>query len=470
MTSHRIILSVFIIAIVASFTAVIFHIFFWDPCQGMCDIPEYRTSKEEIITKEEQRLEPQAYVLKNGMRVFLLPTKFDDDEVQLRLISLNGYTGLDPSKRASAELALDIAWESGLDGLNSDQIAAKLYENGIELTSKIQPFYARIDASMNSDSLSKFLKMTKYVMQNARITEEGLQATKKKFKRTIRSKTKRREKDFEEIFKEYNQPNWKFLRTIREHQLVKMDLSSANQFLKDILSRPSEMILVIVGDFDKTTVIKEIEDSLGTIDNNTEKKTLIEFKPDVTFPKGVTKKTFELKQNTDLLTRITLPIRQNVTFEKMYSLEFLTDLIEERLRNELQQKEGTTFGIDVGFEFPLYPHLDGAWIVIQYRTTADKQEIVTEHIISNLKQLKKNNTSQNEINNVRKFILQSDEFWQLNNEYWVDNLSNYGMWNWPIETAAEKKNHLLALTPIQIEDIIKTYFNLDDYTIVIGKP
>lgn len=447
------------------------YYFLQDPCAGQCTLPPYEEISH-LSTSNDIKIEPKSYILANGIRAYVLPTTFDDeDQVQVRIISLRGYADEKPEKRGSAELSMDMAWESGVANKNLDQISALLYEEGIDLNSKVFPFYTKLEASFPKDKLDRFFTLATTFINDAHVTESGAETVRSRMARSVAERNHSRGVDFDDIAKNIFFPHARQLQAINVHDVNNVNAKDADAFVHQVLADPSKFIVLVIGDVKPEKVLDELNETIG--------KSVPKTKPEPSYfdwkhisTNGVKEKryTFPIHQHGEGLTRIVFPLHIAIDNKTMPGIEFLSNLLEERLRKLLKFKTGSSYGIDVSYEFPLYPHLKPATLTVQFRALPKDNEEIISMIMHNLKELKKQGASTNDIHLVHHFIAQSDDYWKHNNEYWLDVMSNYAMWEWPLETLTEEKEPLLNLTSDDINQVIEKALNLDDYVIVIGKP
>ncbi|MFA6915854.1 MAG: insulinase family protein [Parachlamydiales bacterium] len=438
------------------------YYFFTDPCQGQCSIPPIKDeaplpaiSKAAFVTK--------SYTLPNGIKLFVLPTTFEPDEVSVRVIASRGYADESPRARASAELAIEMAWESGVNGKTSDQISATLYAEGIELTSKVYPFFTVMEATLPTEKMDKFFTLASTFIQNAHITSKGSDAIKQKIWKNLEEKADARTVDLDDLLKEQLYPALPQLQSLRLSDLQILNPHDANIFLRKTISNPKNYTIVVVGDIEPETAYQLLKEHLGQWKPLAQiNASEFEVPSQESLPiKGQTQKSFNLHQKGDGFTKLVFPLKITVTQESIRTIDFLANLVEERLRTLLKEKTGSYQGIDVSYEFPLYPHLTPVVLSIQYRSAFNINQEIIELILKNLRELTTKGPSKEEYEMVNLYLGQADEYWRKNNEYWLEMLSNYGLWNWPVNDLTSDVT--LQVNEKDVNEMIFNVFDINDY-------
>lgn len=441
-----------------------YHLF-RDPCQGQCSIPPI-SDKTPEAPLSSSAFQVSTFKLSNGTLLYVLPTSFEPNETSVRILSSRGYADERSTARGSAELALEMAWESGINNKNSDEIFATLYEEGIELSSRVYPFYTVMDATFSSEKLDKFFSLAAIFVQKASVNSKGAEAIKHKIWKNLEEKERSRSVDIDDLLKEQLFPNDSRLQSLKLKDLQTVNAKDANEFLQKILSNPAEDIFIVVGDADPEKVYKELKNQLEQW-----KPPIVNTKSEFDFPteetaliRGQFQKAFNLHQKGDGFTKLIFPLHVHVTPTSIKSIDFLANLIEERLRELLKEKIGSYQGIDVSYEFPLFPHLTPVVLSIQYRSPFEINQEIIELILKNLKELVVQGPTDEEYKMADEYLDQSEEYWRKNNEYWLGMLTNYSLWGWPVKDVIEDENK--KVDKDSVRELILHHLDVNNYIVL----
>jgi hypothetical protein len=371
--------------------------------------------------------------------------------------------------RPSGKLASQIAWESGMGGLTSDQMSVFLYEHSLDFAIKIKAFSREIEGTASTFGMEAFLDSIRVVFERPAFTEKAKEdalalATKAIIKANIDY-----EQVYEAVFTQVNAPSAIALRPLTLEDLKSVDMVKAEEFFHMCFANPADFICVIVGSFDLEETKKAVLGILGAIPQ-VEPPKKFNASGKVTFPPGVTNKVITLQGQSDCLTRVTFPLQMAINDKSVHLIEFICQIIEARIRSLLVAKMEYPYGVDVSYEFPLYPYLDNPWISIRYRSSEQHINMLKHMLLSELGLLQAKGASQSEIEAIKRYQSNSEEYWLKDHFYWVSVLSNYYLWNWDPAQIVKGEVEINELALPVINAALRDSLILGNYSVVTAKP
>ena len=408
-------------------------------------------------------------ILKNGMKVILKPTQFEEDEVMVHLSARGGFSSLEPKDRASGQLSAQIAWESGLGDMTSDQLSVHLYEQSLEMVVNVKPFSRVIEANGNEDNLEALFKLIYQIFTKPNFKKESYEKAIVKARQAIHKLAQDSGNLFEEAFKDVNTHNLYALRPLSMIDIDRADYEKSRQFFNESFSNPAEFICVIVGDFNTANVKKLVVDKFSVIPK-TKTQLSLQKHPSFQFPKGAVAKVVSLAKRQDSLTRITYPITAPIDHDKILKIELVCQIIQLKIRKAVKPFIEMTHGITVSYEYPLFPFQEFPWMTIQFHSSSKLVNLLTKKVISEIQSLRDAGPEQEEIDFVLKAQKNADTFWLRDNSFWVAALTNYYLWSWDPRGIMSPIGSIDHLSQEDVKMILQTYFNWNDYTVLSGQP
>ena len=125
-----------------------------------------------------------------------------------------------------------------------------------------------------------------------------------------------------------------------------------------------------------------------------------------------------------------------------------------------------SYGVDVSYEFPVYPFLDNPWISIRYRCEQKILSSLKEIVISELRRLQAKGTTSVDVAKIKKLEEGGQEFWLKDDFYWVSMLTNYYLWGWNPEKIDYKNKSIRNLSVEAINSLIKNAITLNNYSVI----
>jgi zinc protease len=431
--------------------------------------PAHQLAKSFIAQEKHlSSIDVDEIILSNGMRVLIRQMESDEDDVYIRLTAKGGYSILPTNQRASGQLASEIGWESGLGELSTDQLTVLLYENSVEYNPEIQPFSRFIEGSCDSHGVEAFLQLVNMTFTKQKFTREAFERVIKQTRESIKKSTGNSLNNFEEAFKRLNSQNASILNQLTEPDLLTVDFASSKEFYQRCFENPGDFVCVIVGNFERKRLDSWLSKYLGSIPRQ---HTLKPFTaPDkLPFPSGITQKTAVNQQRSECLTRITFPVSLQISESNIRLFEFTTQVIETRLKTVLRNHLDETLGLDVAYEFPLYPYFENIWLILQFRCGNNRSDAIKDMILKNLEILMTNGPLEEELNQAKNQLRETQEFWEKQPAYWIATLSNYALWNWNLSGISHGFEEEQKHSPQNIKELLKTILPLKNFTVLSTK-
>lgn len=422
-----------------------------------------------LFSEIREIAEIEAYQLRlaNGIEVLLKPLH-NSENILLKAVAIGGFSSLPPSDRASGKLAAKIAWESGFGPWTAAEVANQLLQSSIELKIDSTPFLRSIEGSTPPSGLEKLFQLIEQIYCSPRFDKAVLPTLAKKLHDSIELSKNDSEILFEEMVRSINSDELATLQPITKDDLGHLDFSKAEKFYVEQFLSTSGLQFIIVGDFKVEKIAPLIDRYLGSIEPKEynqknrapHKKTL----------KGIYKREIISPSLQDCFARLSFPLDLQLTEESWQHLEICSQMVETRLRRCFQKVLGSTQGIDVAYEFPYYPYKTPSWLTIQFRAPKHKVDRVIDLIQTEISSLSEKGPSDSEIEKVRRQHYYNDEFWLQHKRYWIEQLTNYYVWDLPLSAMVKDYENSPHYNANIVKTFIKQHLKTDQYTVVLAKP
>lgn len=409
--------------------------------------------------------------LSNEMTILLKPTQFENNEIFIKLEALGGYAALPPADRFSAEFASQIAWESGFGGKSADQISLYLYENSVGLEPKIQAFSRTIEGNSNKNGLDAFLNTVRMIFTEQQFTQEGLEAAYSKAKDSLEMLEWDYGWAYEAALLRVNTNGMSLMQPMSVEDLTKVNFNVAKNVFQKAFGDPGDFVCVIVGTFEIGQAKELISRYLGAIPKSKLGSFPKNYNPSLAFPQGITTNEIQLEASPEeSLTRLTFPLQISMNKNSMLQVAFVSQVIEQRLRQTIRERMSYAYGIDVSYEFPFYPLLNNPWISIRFRCDAKFVEAIRKIVLQELKELQDSGATEEDIKEIKMLEAGSNSFWLRDNFYWMSLLTDYYLWQWDLEWISEGPKMVQELSLKTVNELLKSSFSLKNYSVVTSKP
>lgn len=409
--------------------------------------------------------------LSNGMRVVVKPTNINSGEVFLQLIAPGGYSILDEEQKPSAMLAAKIALESGLGTYSANELAYILYRDAIDLNIRIEKTHRLIDVTSTPESLESVFRIFNLIFTENRLDQKALETVIAKEKESLSQRLIDPDHSFDVIQFALNTNHAKSLNPLSLKAIKKVDLKKAQEFFKRSFTNPSGFILAVVGDIDPKKAKPLIEKYLAVLENDPTVSELA-YPETPSFPSGVNHRVAPMRHKEDAYSKITIPLKIPLSLENIEVFDISNRLIERRLRNVILKETGKTYyGVDVGYELPLYPYHGYVWLTIQFYCPKDKLSVIERLIMEEVRKLRAEQAMEEEFANTLKHQRQIEQYWHKDDLFWQTKLVNYCLWKWDLSSIPSDPSKAYgALKPKDVTEFLGKAMTGDNYTLVTSVP
>lgn len=365
------------------------------------------------------------WTLSNQMKVCAHLTNSLDQEVRLQAFGEGGSFSVPTIDRTSAEISGDIAIESGIGTLNGGELNAHLYNIHAELSTNVLAYSHMIEGACPTEQLPTFLNLLHTLFAHPRFEKAALPPVIERELHVVRSQEADAESLFERARFMMNTRNASVFSPLTEESIKQADYDAAWKWYKGVFLVPQQMIVLIVGDYDAQALRQLVLRYLATIP--IAKNPLpLESCSKLPSPEGVEKIVITgrtLRELEPLIDISYFPPSQQLPFP-LRNWETVAQVMESALRTAFIKATGSTHGIDVALEFPLYPCIHPFWVTLGFRSPNASIERLITVAQTTLEDLSRNGTTEKEIERALELQERNDTFWSNDKAYFIAHLAS----------------------------------------------
>lgn len=365
------------------------------------------------------------WTLSNQMRVCAHVMDSSDQEVRLQAIGKGGAFSVPSIDRASAELSVDIAIDSGIGLFNGTELNAHLYDIHAELSTNVLAYSHMIEGACPTDELPTFFKLLHALFAHPRFDKSVLPQVIEREIRVSRSQEADAESRFERARFMMNTKNAPAFLPATEESIRNVDYDAARKWYEGVFLDPKGMIVLIVGDYDIDMLRNLVVRYLATIPSPGQTLPLTGCL-NVSNPQGIQRITVTgrtLRELEPLVDLSYFPPSPDLPFP-LRTWETVAQIIESTLRTAFIKASGSTHGIDVALEFPLYPCIHPFWITLGFRSSSKSIDGLIATAKFTLEDLYRNGTTEKEIERALELQERNDAFWSTDKAYFIAHLAS----------------------------------------------
>ncbi|MBO5499676.1 MAG: insulinase family protein [Bacteroidales bacterium] len=409
------------------------------------------------------------WILKNGIKVVVLPTQHKQDQVLFNLSFDGGKTLIATEDMPSFE---DNIWalfqnNSGISKFSGTQVPKMLAGKNLSVIPYIGGTKHGISGSSTPKDLETAFQLAYLYFADPRFDENEYQTGIQQIKALLPNIANNPDFIFQNAMNKILYDNNPRVVELSEETLAKADLATIERVYRELFKDAAGATLRIVGNVDPATVKPMVEKYFGSIAKGKKADELNEANL-ISFAKGEIDENVAIPMETPKSTVLQLytaymPIdtKTEVTLEVA---KYVLDMIYTKT---IREEEGGTYGVGVAMVGQREP-VARALIQVYFDTNPEQAPKLRELAIKGLKELAENGPEEDKFNmaieNFKKNIPES----RISNSYWMSNLSQY--YDYGIDYDAEYEDAVNSVTPEDVKTVLQAILAQNNLIEVTSAP
>ena len=281
--------------------------------------------------------------LKNGVKVYLKPTDFKNDEIVFSAFSPGGSSLVKDKNFLSAQNATALIRESGLDGFNRTELDKYLSGKIVSVSPYIGFYYEGLNGSASPKDEETLFQLIYSYFTEPRIDSTGFLSFKSKMNSYLENKSNSPQSAFNDTL-QVTLSDYHFRsRPLTVKMLDEINPDKALSIYKERFKDASDFTFVFVGNIDTTAFKPLVETYLGGLPstNSNEKPVDLNYKN----VKGSINKEVIKGIEPKSSVAITYVGDMDYSRKNEYILESLVQVLDIKLREILREEKGGTYGV-----------------------------------------------------------------------------------------------------------------------------
>lgn len=309
---------------------------------------EQRVAHDSVDTTE--------YRLSNGVRLFVKPTDFAEDEVLVSAWSPGGLSLLSDEDAVAGRIAASVARESGIGDLTASELERVLAGSSVDLTTSLGATAESLGASARGDDLELLFQLIHLAFTAPRFEERALRSVVQQTIQQIEGAEASPQGRFgRELLALYSAGDPRSA-PLEAADLEALQLEAVRRVYTDRFADPADFAFVVVGSVDServATLAARYLGSLGVPSVAADPAAPDGFREAVRdtgyrLDGGVSGET--LRAGSEPAAQVGIVIHSDYQWSRVENHRWATlaDLLDIRLREVIREEEGGTYGIGAG--------------------------------------------------------------------------------------------------------------------------
>ena len=415
-----------------------------------------------VSTRRISRFDAEEWTLANGARIVFRKADFEKDAVSVVSYSKGGTSLYNVDKLASASVASRFVSAYGVADHDRQTLQKLLTGKQASVLVNIDNLFESVNGSSTPADFETLMQLIYLYFERPRFDKE-LHATlmERNYAAIVNQENNPRKIMQDSVSRIMSNYNPRVLLTNKSF-LDAISIEQIEEIYRDRIRDASDFIFFIVGNIDAVTVKPIVEKYIGSISSYHRRETWKD--NNVRGPKGKTTKVIPLALETPKSTVITRFSKEmKVTVKCDIYLTLLRDILDLRYIENIREKEGGTYGVQVSAHAIDKPNAR-CEVTMLFDCDPGRAEHLKSLIYAELDKIAEEGPTSEEVEKVVTSMLKNREQSKSHNVYWMDVISTY--YTDGIDTN-NPRNFENIVKKVRPEDIRKfTRFLLKDADVV----
>ncbi len=340
--------------------------------------------------------------LSNGARVVLMPTTFKQDEVVFRAFSPGGTSLAADRDYIAARTAAQVVSAGGVGPFNVIDLQKAMAGKAVSVSPFIGSDEEGLAGGASLKDLETMFQLIYLTFTAPREDPSAFSVLTSEMKSMLANQQASPDWDFQTTLRTTLAQNHFRARPMTPALVDQMNLDRSYAFYKDRFADASDFTFVFAGSFDYETIRPLVERYLASLPSTNRRETWRDEGIDP--PKGVVEKVvrkgIEPKSEAAIVFTGAFPFDQ----PNRVALDALGMVLEGRLRRDLREKLGGTYGVDVSADASKIPEPRYS-ITIQFGCDPSRTEELVASLFRQVERLKAEGPTDVEVADARQALL-----------------------------------------------------------------
>jgi zinc protease len=251
-------------------------------------------------------------------------------------------------------------------------------------------------------------------------------------------------------------------------RVAALDRSKIVSFYRDRFANAADFTFFMVGTFKPDEVVPLLARYLGALPS-TGKSTTNYMDIGIRFPAAVERARVEKGREPRSQTLISFFAEPPADSALAERITAATTVLQTRLRDILREELGQTYTVSASLSQSL-PQKGGGHMRVTFGAAPENIQTMADRVLAEIRRLQQEGPSADLVQSAKETARRGYETSLKENNYWLRRLQTVQMYGTPPGEILTRAARIDAVTPANVQDVFKTYFPLDRYTVVTLMP
>ena len=404
----------------------------------------------------------------NGVEAWLKPTDFKNDQVIFSMYAWGGLSLAPQDAFIEASLADTYVGFSGIAGIKALDLDKLLAGK----RAGASPFMALSTHGISGSAAPAELETALQLLYQHFVAPgddpDAFALMKRQLSSSVANRGQSPGQVFAEKIEDINTSHHFTSQPLTPERVDTIDRAKVISFYRERFTNAADFTFFMVGSFKPDEVAPLLARYLGALPS-TGKKTSDYKDLGIHFPASVERARVEKGREPRSQTVISFfadPPADSTVAERINTA---TTVLQTRLRDVLREELGQTYTVSVGLAQEL-PQKGGGYMRVSFGAAPENIQAMADRVLAEVKRLQSEGPAADLVESAKETARRGYETSLRENGYWLRRLQTVQMFGTPVGEIMTRQSRIEAVTASSVQDVFKTYFPLDRYTVVTLVP
>lgn len=370
--------------------------------------------KEEVI----KEIDAVKWTLSNGAEVYLKKTDFKNDQIIMNAYAPGGLSMVSDADYNNCAHSMSIINEAGLAEFDNIDLQKLLSGKVCNISPNIDDLNRGFNGSTTPKDLETFMQLLNLYVTNPRKDDKTFEIYKKNTIENYETSQKEPETALNDTFSVtlYKHHQRRLPETKKE--LENLNLDKAFNFYKSQFDGVGQFKFFFVGAIDMPKMKQMVETYIASLPAGTPKA----FKDNnIRMAKGVITKEAYKGVDVKAIYRLAITGDFEYTYDNVFAMDALSKLMNIRLREEIREEKGGTYGVGTWVAPNHYPNQDYTYNVT-FTTAPAKLDDLILTIKKVFAEIKAGTFKDDNVEKIKEQLIRKRETDTKKNNFWLGSM------------------------------------------------
>ncbi|MEI6091647.1 MAG: insulinase family protein [bacterium] len=418
--------------------------------------------KEEVI----KEIDAVKWTLSNGAEVYLKKTDFKNDQILMNAYAPGGLSMTSDADYNNNSHAMSIINEAGLAEFDNIELQKLLSGKRCSISPNIDDLSRGFNGNTPPKDLETFMQLLNLYVTNPRKDDKTFEIYKKSAIEMYDTQQKEPETALNDTFSVTLYKNNPRRLPETKKELESMSLDKAFNFYKSQFDGVGQFKFFFVGAIDMPEMKKMVETYIASLPAGTPKA----FKDNnIRMAKGVIIKNAYKGVDLKAVYRLAIPGDFEYTYENVFAMDALSKLLSIRLREEIREEKGGTYGVGAWASPKHFPNADYTFGVTFTTAPAKLDELILT-IKKVFAEVKAGTFKDDNVDKIKEQMTRKRETDAKKNNFWLSSMFSRSFNEQPFSLINDYDKYVKTITKESLTKTANKYLDEKNWIQVVLYP